>query len=209
MAGRSPDPIINDNVEVIVAEVLDPFGDVNEDGNPVAGVIDGDTFYVRVIEGKKFAPGSRIKIRLAGSNTYELYYKDDAYTEEDERQQNLPNDIALLATRYLQVKFTDPDNRIIAVRLDVRGSQSYDRTVGVVFDKLPPGTSSGITKQKRGEILKSIAQREPVIPWDAYMEDGRPYTLNWEIIMAGYGNVDMRDTMFRQYRDGAISPSGG
>ena len=41
------------------------------------------------------------------------------------------------------------------------------------------------------------------------MEDGRPYTLNWEMVMAGYGNVDMRDNQFDAGRSDQISPNGG
>ena len=208
VAGRSPDPIVSKESEVLVAEVLSPFGEY-VDGEAYGGVIDGDTLWVKILDSKnpKFAAGTVIKLRLSAVNTPELTYKQLGYTEYDETSLNLPNDLALLATRYLQAKFTNPDNRIIAIRLPPGKQMTYDRMLGVVFDKVP-SSSSSISREKRIEILKSFAAREPVIPWDSYMEDGRPYTLNWEMVMTGYGNVDMRDSLWKDNRDDQISPLG-
>lgn len=208
VAGRTPDPIVSDQIEVIMIEALEPYGET-VDGDYKAGVIDGDTFYARVIDSQnpKYANGKLIKVRLAAVNTKELTYKQIAGPAVDETNYNLPNDLALLATRYLQNKFSIVENRVMAMRLPPENQTSYDRTVGVIFDKIPP-TTSNISREKRIEILKALAQRDPVIPWDAYMEDGRPYTLNWELVMAGYGNVDMRDSLWSAGRDDQISSLG-
>lgn len=201
VSGRSPDPTVSDEVSVIVAEVLDPFGEyVNlYDAHP--GVIDGDTLWVRFIESNnpRYAPGRIEKIRFTGTNTSEVLsqYKQNAYTGFDETTLGPSNDRGILATRYLQSKFSDPDNRIVAIRIDVRQEKSFDRFLGTVFHNLPVSSlGTSLTKKKRGEILRDIALRDPVIPWDSYMEDGRPYTVNWEMVMTGYGNVDMRDSLW-------------
>jgi hypothetical protein len=44
-----------------------------------------------------------------------------------------------------------------------------------------------------------------LVPWDAFLEDGRPYTLNWEMVMTGYGNVYMVDAIWdSEWRERAI-----
>lgn len=207
-SGRTPDPIVTDQSLVIIGEVISPFGEV-VDGDTRVGVIDGDTIHVKVTDSSnsRFANGSVMKIRLAAVNTSELTYKQIAGTEFDETSLNLPNDLALLATKYLQNRFADADNRTVALRLTSDIQMTYDRVVAVVFDKVPLSTST-ISKEKKIEILKSFASREPQIPWDAYLDDGRPYTLNWELVMTGYGNVEMRDSIWDTGRDDQVSPLG-
>lgn len=205
VSGRSPDPIIDTKSIVLIAQVLNPDGEALYEGGgkPLdqmkTGVIDGDTIHVRIIRdvNGNFSTGGYETIRLASVNTPELKYKQYADTGFDETSLNLPNDLALLARNYLKAKFTPISNRVIAIRVNADNKRdAYGRLIGVVFHNLPLTTQLNITPTRRGDLLAEIASREPVVSWDSYLDDGRPYTLNWELVMGGFGNVYLPDAIF-------------
>jgi intein/homing endonuclease len=73
-----------------------------------------------------------------------------------------------------------------AIRInESRDTDDYGRTLGVIFHRCPQGT----TPEDREATLMNYASQVPVVPWDSFMEDGRPYTLNWEMLMRGYASI--------------------
>lgn len=221
LAGRSPDDVVmagTDNYYVVKARVLDPNGETipGTDGQRAGGVTDGDTLNVQIIDGGGGYPaGQTIRVRLSAVNAYELEHKDSAYTPVNEATtQNDPNDLGRLAYEYLVRRFSQSIDRYVVLRIDK--NNQYDgyskknqygqivepgRTIAIVFANAPLGTDDS----KRLDTLAEIAGRNPAVPWDGYLEDGRPYTLNWELVMTGYGNVDMRESLWNTgWRNDAI-----
>jgi hypothetical protein len=107
-----------------------------------------------------------------------------------------------LAAQYVKDRFANDSETIIAIRVDLTNIEDdNDRIVGVIFHNAPLGT----LLSERRDVLKTIASRQPLVPWDAFLEDGRPYTLNWEMVMTGYGNVYMVDAIWdSEWRERAI-----
>lgn len=206
LANRSQTPVNESDVHVIVGELLIPSGQEFND-RVINGVVDGDTINVRIMESNApgYEAGSVKTVRLASINTFELQYKNNPYTTYNETLNNDPNDMAVLAYNYLVNRFKTGD-RTVAIRFNKRDFlDDYGRTVGVVFHNAPLGTQPS----QKGQVLKEIAGRTPLLPWDAFLEDGRPYTLNWEMVMSGYGNVDMRESLWdTNWRDQAVFQLG-
>ena len=46
--------------------------------------------------------------------------------------------------------------------------------------------------------LYEKASEWPVVSWDEYYEDGKPVTLNWELIVSGLAQVYMTGTQYQQ-----------
>lgn len=206
LANRGTTQTLESNAGVITAEILFPTGQQVGDQTK-QGVIDGDTINVRVIEnvngGGQFSPGQVITVRFASVNSYELQYKNNPYSSYNETLSNDPNDLAVLAYNYLVNRFSGGE-RTVAIRFDKNNpidNPEYGRLVGVIFHNAPIGTAN----TERLKVLSEIAGRNPMVPWDSFLEDGRPYTLNWEMVMTGYGNVDMRESLWdTNWRDEAV-----
>ncbi len=215
ISNREPITVTNSDVAVFTAEVLPPQGGevvVPGETEPriMRGVIDGDTIEVKVIEGGGyFSAGEIVTVRMSAINTWELEYYNNPNTEYDEATNGPENDLGILAYNYLVNRFTLPSERRIAIRFDLAkpyDNNEYRRLVGVIFHNTPLGTPN----VDRLDVLKAQAERTPTIPFDAFMDDGRPYTLNWEMVMTGYGNVDMRESLWdTSWRKDAIMDIGG
>ena len=196
LANRSPSAVTNQDFEVIHARIIAPLGEDMGDGYMRNGVIDGDTIDVLVTDGKGLVPNGIQRIRLAGINTSEINFYDNPHTPYSEVMSNhSANDMGRLAYEYLVSKFSITNNQTFVIRIDKANPQdstNSQRYLGVVFYNAPIGTEPS----KRMEVLEDIAKSNPPIAWDQFMEDGRPYTLNWELVMSGYGNVYMLDSLF-------------
>jgi endonuclease YncB( thermonuclease family) len=187
LAGRGPDgaAISNSVYYVILARI--------------SRVIDGDTVDVTVINGEDspYANGSTQRIRLASVNTAELPFKGSAVDQND------PNNLGYLAYQYVNNKYSyeySPNN-VVAIRIRKDEKLSRDRIVGTIFHNVPIETPPS----SRGTVLTSYASADPPIPFAGYLNDGRPHTLNWELVMAGYGNIDMRESLWEtSWRDDAV-----
>ncbi len=192
ISGRAPEPVNNEHYIVVKARVISNDGE-NINGQRYLGVEDGDTLNVQIIDGGgSLAVGSVQSIRLAVVNAYELQYHDNKDTPVNETDFSLDNDLGKMAYNYLVNKFSVISNRTIAIRMDKRNLKSYNRYIGVIFHNVP----MSISPSERLNALVDYAKQYPPIQFDEYLPDGRPYTLNWELIMSGYGNVDMRESLW-------------
>jgi hypothetical protein len=226
IAARAPQSGPNDNYKAVLVELLEPSGKPYTD--PVTGktkiyngVEDADSIWVRAIPfvtndptisgrvvasngGALYNNGAPFEIRFSVFNAYELLHHNLTSTPDfNETTLNQKNDLAYLGYQYLVNKFADPATRHLAIRYDVRDQfDKYGRTVATIFHNVPLGTAS----YDRDKLLMQYAAGSPPIPFDAYLPDGHPYTLNWEMIMTGYGQVDMRESLWNTtWRNGALS----
>jgi endonuclease YncB( thermonuclease family) len=163
----------------------------------ITRVIDGDTVEIRVLkgEGSPYPDGTTKSVRLAAINAAERA----SYAVES----NNPNDLGDLAYQYLNNKYLDNNNNnVIAIRIKrSEREDDYERIIGTIFHNVPTSTPPS----SRSRVLKSYASANPPIPMHGYLDDGRPHTLNWELVMAGYANVDMRESLWEtDWRDDAL-----
>jgi hypothetical protein len=189
--------ITNDDHLVFTCRILRQSEDIGNN-EIMSGITDGDTIKVKIIDpgNSGFAALSIKKVRLSLINTAEVQYKDNAYTDYDELQLNAETDLGRLATEYLINKYSG-DNQFNQVAIRVRTDEifdSYDRVIGTIFHNAPIGLGAS----DRIDFLKDSAMNNPPLPVHSYLDDGRPRTLNWEMVMTGYGNVDMRDSLWDQ-----------
>jgi hypothetical protein len=78
--------------------------------------------------------------------------------------------------------------------------EHFGRPIGVIFHNVPVGTPP----EKRIETLMKIASQWPLIEWDSYMDDGRPYTFNWEMIMNGHSQTYAYDLTVMDKNRGGV-----
>lgn len=194
IAGR--DPAQRPNADFVIAKVklLDLDGQTINGKRYSGGIEDGDTLNVQVIDGGgSYAAGSVIRIRLSVVNAYELQYHDSPYTIQNETDFSLNNDLGKMAYDYLRSKFSNPSSRTLALRIAKSNQMDkYGRSIATVFHNVP----MSVPLSERLNTLANYAAQFPPIPFDDYLPDGRPYTLNWEMVMTGYGNVDMRESLW-------------
>jgi hypothetical protein len=186
LSGYSPDPITigKPNVVMIrVTEVVDGdtigFEYVNEDLN----------FDVTIPDFGVTSDSDQLRLRFSGINTPELRYK----LTSDDYGFNDPDDLSVEATNFVeQALITDPANGgydpIFALRIDNSSTtmrDNYGRVLGVIFHTVPEGTPNA----ERARVLYDQASQWPINPWDSYHLDGRPYTLNWELVTRGLADV--------------------
>lgn len=187
IAGRDPVSVPNEHFVTIKARILDPLGETVNGKQYDTGITDGDTIKVQVLDGGgTFQNGEVIKIRFSVVNAYELKYKNNDVGN------NPANDLGYMAYQYLASKFANATSRTVAIRFDKRNMRTYDRYVGVIFHNVP----LSVPLSDRLNTLANYASQYPPIPFDDYLPDGRPYTLNWEMVMTGFGNVDMRESLW-------------
>lgn len=185
-ANRDAEVVSDSNAATVIARITE--------------VIDGDTVWVEIVDGAGvLQTGAREKVRFRSVNTAELEYKGESVVLND------PESRAMQAYTYVANRFTNQSERVVAIRLDtndLRDNTDSSRLLGVIFHNAPYGTPAS----KRGEVLREIASRLPLVPWDAFLDDGRPYTLNWEMVMTGLGNVYMVDSTWdSNWRENAIA----
>lgn len=208
-AGKSPDGnLLQDNHLVSVCRV--------------SKIEDGDTIHVHVLEGDALVNGigvldeenaepvsdgtGAVAIRLTGTRVFELSnHNNPEYVEE--------TDAGLRARNYLESLV--PVGTIVVVRqVKNRTKDDYGRSLGVVFHNVPAGTEESkrteILMRNAGRIKTGVSGRWgpapiPGVSWDGYADDGLPYTLNWQMIMAGYGDVDMYGVGSNDKERGAIT----
>lgn len=201
LAGKSPDEIAFTPPEVHLATV--------------ARVKDGDTIELSSYGGDSW--GDSRSIRLLGVGAPELLFKDhygveldDPTTIIDERNYdevnlNSPDNEARLIQEYLEdILINKPVSEgripVVAIRLNRNSlTDVYGRTLGTVFHNAPATTPT----EEIPEALKNLASKWPLIPWDAYLDDGRPYTANWSLISTGLAHVDIQGISLTDYNNGA------
>jgi len=156
-------------------------------------LIDGDTIWYKTVTVPGIASGSNIqhegtfKLRFSGINTPEVAFKasDPRYKYANQKE------LGIQATEYIRQKlFTEPADGgyspVVAIRLDNSSTKDkYDRYLGVIFNSVPAGTPDS----ERAAKLYELASAWPINAWDSYFPDGRPYTLNWDLVLKGYANV--------------------
>lgn len=75
----------------------------------------------------------------------------------------------------------------VALRINATHQTDVDGALlAVVFSNVDPS----ITPDNRQAELLRIAGNFPTVQWDSYLADGRPYSFNWETILAGNADVD-------------------
>ncbi len=191
-AGKSPDGnLLTDNHLVSLCAVTE--------------IEDGDTIHVRVLEGDLLTPNGfldeeftkpedkgTVSLRLTGTRVFEM-------VDHDDPENNPTTDEGRRAYEYLSRML--PLGTHVAVRQNRdRPQDDWGRSLSVVFHSVPAGTA----EEQKDDVLMGHAGRVrtgvdgawspggvPGAPWDGYLDDGQPYTVNWHMIMAGYGDVDM------------------
>lgn len=183
ISGDGPDPVgIGDAKVEMVRIATIGYEDFDRDG-----IIDGDT--VILVDGRR--------VRLAGVNTAELQFKHNL-------EYNSETDRARLATEYLRsILIDEPQSQghppEVAIRINTAegdgGLDEYGRIIATIFHRVP----IGVSVESRKKTLLSYAggksagiPRQPFISWDQYMEDGRPYTANWDLVTSGLADIDLR-----------------
>lgn len=237
LAGQSPDPIAISPPTAYLARVVSvgPYGDTGvKDGDTFKAIpISGSEtkVYEERDNYKKLNPnateaeinaqfplpnfGKEVTYRLAGIDTPELEFKQDP-------ERNDPYSKAYLAKKFLEDRLiynltANGFEPVVAIRESTgAGSDGmptsqdiYGRTLAVVFSNAPSDIDNEFDRR---DALLRAAQAWPLIPWDAYMADGKAYTANWELVMAGLGIVSMKGVLKndpdRGYSSGAAFGSG-
>lgn len=181
----------------------------------VTKVTDADTIEIKSFDSSDTWADSVKSIRLLGVAAPELLNKDhqggvidDPFTLIDETKfdevtLNSPNNRARLGQEYLEEVLINKPGRegrvpVVAIRLNKYEDQTYGRTLGTIFHNAP----ASVKVEDIPDILYRLASKWPLIPWDSYMEDGRPYTANWSVISAGFANVDIGGISMMDYNNG-------
>jgi endonuclease YncB( thermonuclease family) len=194
LAGKGPDPITLASPNAYLARVLE-LGKADDNQN---GIIDGDTIRVKKVDKNgNDIPGSPAEeIRLAGIDTPELEYKLDL-------RRNDTTDKAYLAQQFVEKRLiTDQVSKgfqpIVAIRESVgagttggkSSTDTYGRTLAVVFHETG-STDPEQTSTDRANKLLERATAWPLISWDSFAPNGSAYTINWELVAAGFAYTDM------------------
>lgn len=168
----------------------------------VTKIRDGDTIEGAIVSGDYMNPsianpniaGKTLAYRFNGVRLFELSNKTHPdYVPED--------DPGRRSRDYLES--ICPVGTIVAVR-QIKGKEReiWGRELGIIFNNVP----EGITGRDREIALMKYAGRDAdgdnkwkpsnITPaaWDGYLDDGQPYTINWQMIMQGYGDVDTLGT---------------
>lgn len=210
-AGSGPDPFALMDPEVMLVKVME----VGLDRGNNSGIIDGDTFWGYLIDTNtpdvSGTPGPVIKIRLSGINTPELRFKD-------ETQFNDPYDKAWQAREFLEQRLINDAKDggyepTVAIRINPNNQyDTYGRTLATVFHNIPAGTPKANREETLKEmagwqnpVLKAKSIANPIIPWDSFMPDGRAYTANWELVLAGLAVVDLGGVTSYDRNRGVVS----
>lgn len=129
------------------------------------------------------------RIRLYGSDAVE----DNFMHQSDHvRQSKLESgDLGVKATEWVKEKMSSPPiNNMVAVRVVSPNSRDrYERSLGHVFWNAP----EGFEREDRRRYLLEAAGKVPVKAWDSYTIDGKPHTLDWELVVRGFGRVYSND----------------
>lgn len=169
-------------------------------------VVDGDTMtsFDPTIIG---AGGEKLKIRFLGIDTPELRFKGNEEDPYSDWMINSANNRGRLAAEYLRKRLIyDLEEQFqdttVALRIDPdpkNQTDKFGRRLATIFHNVP----AGVTDPKiRRELLEHYA-KSTEIEWDSYMDDSRPYTMNWELVMTGYAHVDMGGLAFNDKEHGA------
>ena len=184
----------------------------------ITRVIDADTFEVSILghapngvyqrnTSLSIGTGERIdQLRLFGSDAAEDDYMNTSAEVRNARLE--AGDLGVRATEWVKQKLNSPEvNNLVAIRVvQPNATGAYDRGLGYVFWNAPGGywdEDDPTNQQRRREYLLNAAGRIPVKAWDSYTEDGRPHTLDWELITRGFGHVYSNDLRAVQPQRGA------
>lgn len=165
LSGRSPDGL--------------PFQRIDAKIVTVTEAIDGATF---AVEETDFAANG---VRLAGIVAPAI--PANAALE--------PNNIGTAAKEYLQRRLIDDPidqgyRPTVALRVDPnKPRDKFGRVQAWVFHNVPSTVELG-DSDTRDAVLKQQAERWPQIEWDSFLAEGKPYTFNWESVVAGFTNID-------------------
>lgn len=179
-AGKSPDNLPFAKPEVEIVTVADEY-------------FDGDTFHST--DGRAW--------RLSGVSASEVSHNNAGGDNLPVDETYAKNHIAYQAAAFLRKRlYADPvalgHAPTVAVRIGVN-AETYGRQAVVVFHNVPAGTAAA----DRDEALLKVATQNPMVEWDSYDVDGRPYTINWELIASGLAQTALYGNNFDSDR-GAI-----
>ena len=145
-------------------------------------VVDGDTVDIDIDLG--FGVWlKKERVRMMGIDTPESRTRD-----KEEKK------FGLAAKDFVKSKMPVGSVQILKTEIDRSGEDKkgkFGRILGVIFANATTLESDG-----RLDQVYRFASKNPSIPLDAYMSDGRPYTLNWELVMMGLGNVYLNDIIW-------------
>jgi hypothetical protein len=199
LSGFGPDPITVGKPNVVMIKVTE--------------VIDGDTIefdYVHddfdftkpseVAIKENLSTQDALRLRFSSVNAGEIRN----YLNSDDFRLNEPS-LGTAAANYVNLKLiTEPLEQgiepIFALRIDDSSSRDkFRRVLGTIFHTVPLGTPD----EDRAEVLYKIATEWPLNPWDSYHDDGRPYTLNWDLVIKGLADVYLRgiDVGIKDWKD--------
>jgi hypothetical protein len=69
-------------------------------------------------------------------------------------------------------------------------TDTYGRTLAVIFHETG-STDPEQTSTDRANKLLERATAWPLISWDSFAPNGSAYTINWELVAAGFAYTDM------------------
>ncbi len=217
LAGRTPDEITFKSPEThlaVVKRVIDgdtlvlgAWNGASDDVNGATGDAWGGESNTSDSDGRH--------IRLTGLAAPELVWKDivakegealeGIFDDFNEVTLNSPNNYARQLQEYLErllIIKPQAEGRqpVVAVRINTNEPVDFfGRTLGVVFHNPPLNTPNPEVPR----VLQQLASKWPIISWDSYMADGRPYTLNWDAINSGYAKTDIGGLNLTYDQEGA------
>jgi endonuclease YncB( thermonuclease family) len=189
LSGHGPDPIALSPPTAYLAKVLEVDSENDYNRN---GVIDGDTIKALVLDGPK--AGKEVRFRFAGINTPELEFKEQPLRNNQSSKAFFARQ--LVEKRLITDQVSQGFEPIVAIR-ESTGSgtpgaptseDKYGRTLAVIFHNAPGQPQDN---DDRNNLLLKAATAWPLTQWDSFLADGRPYTMNWELVMAGLAYTDM------------------
>jgi len=187
LSGFGPDPITVGKPSVMMIRVREVI-----DGDTIAfDYVHEDFDFTRELSSdiQSLSTEDHLRLRFSGIDTQEIKYK---FNDDDYKF----NEISLgtAAAEYVNLKLvTEPQelgvDPIFAVRIDASSTRdTYERVLGTIFHTVPIGTNI----EDRPRVLYDLAREWPINPWDSYHPDGRPYTLNWDLVTKGLANVYLK-----------------
>lgn len=164
----------------------------------VTKVIDADTFEVKalgqMIDGRldssRSMPNGRNKIRLAGVDAPEDPYKAVPIDERAALSENSRN-LGLRASLYAAEKMP-PGTKFAFRTYDANQVDDFGRgrVLGHAFHSYPLTLTAPLDQQS---FMLNQAYKIPLVPYDSFLADGQPVTFDYQLILAGFGEVYISD----------------
>lgn len=155
----------------------------------VTGVRDGDTIFVKHLEGDSL-PNNQLRFFMCDApedhfSTKKDGVATDAYTPEAELHASDPG---VIATRYTMERLP-PGTKVALRMLPTNPKDIFGRSLAFIFHNAP----NGLSADERKKYLLAAAGGFPDIDWQMYNPDGLPYTMNQELLDTNHAQIEVTD----------------